>query len=94
MQVTEIISHYGDVLQAIAYLLPEEVTKLMEDTAHVINLSLIANKKSYAALVRHLMIGKGIGSVVAMATQYTEHFIPVTLSYWSVCACNAVPRVS
>ncbi|KAL5484522.1 hypothetical protein EMCRGX_G021038 [Ephydatia muelleri] len=54
--VTEVISHYGDVLQAIAYLLPEEVTKLMEDTAHAINLSLIANKKSYAALVRHLMI--------------------------------------
>eukprot|EP00731_Ephydatia_muelleri_P024678 Em0016g949a len=54
--VTEVISHYGDVLQAIAYLLPEEVTKLMEDIAHAINLSLIANKKSYAALVRHLMI--------------------------------------
>ena len=74
MQVTEVISHYGDVLQAIAYLLPEEVTKLMEDTAHAINLSLIANKKSYAALVRHLMIGKGIGSVVAMATVHRAFY--------------------
>ena len=46
---------YGESLQAIAYLLPAEMERLVEEEAHAINLSVVANQRNYAQLCMHLL---------------------------------------
>lgn len=52
------LKSYGQLLQAVAYLLPEDVHRLVEGEAHSINLSILANRRNYAKLCMHLMNGE------------------------------------
>ena len=54
-KVTEVLQSYGQLLQAVAYLLPDDVHRLVEEEAHSINLSILANRRGYAKLCMHLM---------------------------------------
>lgn len=48
---------YAHQLEVIAYLLPADVHRLIEEEAHVINMAMIANRRSYTQLCLHLMTG-------------------------------------
>ena len=52
------LKSYAHQLEVIAYLLPTDVHRLIEEEAHTINMAIIANKRNYTQLCLHLMTGR------------------------------------
>ena len=56
--VGEVLRSYAVHLQTIAYLLPTDVQRLIEEEAQVVNMAMLANRRSYCQLCMHLMTGE------------------------------------
>jgi hypothetical protein len=56
--VLEVLKSYAHQLVVIAYLLPPDVHRLIEEEAHAVNMAVIANRRSYTQLCLHLMTGE------------------------------------
>ena len=55
--MTEVLRCCGKRFQEIAFLLSVDVDRLMEEEAHLINVSITANHRSYTRLCKHLCLG-------------------------------------
>ena len=56
------------MLHTIAFLLPDDVQRLIDEEAHDINVAMLANRKTYSQLCINLMTG--MEYVVVMVTYY------------------------
>ena len=52
------LHHYSQLLLAVAYLLPPDVHRFVEEETQRVNLAILANRKSYTQLCSHLMTGE------------------------------------
>ena len=52
------LHHYSQLLLAIAYLLPPDVHRFVEEETQRVNLAILANRRSYTQLCSHLMTGE------------------------------------
>ena len=59
VQVTDVLHHYSQLLLAVAYLLPPDVHRFVEEETQRVNLAILANRRSYTQLCSHLMTGEG-----------------------------------
>ena len=58
MQLLDIVKKYAVALTSIAYILPDEVERVMEEEAHTINMSVLCNRRTYTQLCQHLVTSK------------------------------------
>ena len=58
VQVTDVLHHYSQLLLAVAYLLPPDVHRFVEEETQRVNLAILANRRSYTQLCSHLMTGE------------------------------------
>ena len=59
--VTEVLHDYAHQISRIAYLLPNDVERLFEEEAHLINTAVLENRKVYSQLCMHLHTGELVG---------------------------------
>ena len=52
------LHHYSQLLLAVAYLLPLNVHRFVEEETQRVNLAILANRKSYTQLCSNLMTGE------------------------------------
>ena len=52
------LHHYSQLLLAVAYLLPPDVHRFVEEETQRVNLAIPANRRSYTQLCSHLMTGE------------------------------------
>ena len=52
------LHHYSQLLLAVAYLLPPDVHRFVEEETQRVNLAILANRRSYTQLCSHLMTGE------------------------------------
>ncbi len=69
--MTNILRDYTHQLVVIAYLLPCDVERLIEEEAHLINTTLLDNMKVYSQLCMHLSTGEGHCFIVIDCTHVT-----------------------
>ena len=60
VQVSQALTKHTETLYTVAYLLPHDVDKVIEEEAMKINLTILNNKKCYIQLCRDLTTGLSI----------------------------------
>ena len=68
--MTEVLRDYANLVSRIAYLLPNDVERLFEEEAHLINTAVLENRKVYSQLCMHLHTGELVGVSVELVFDY------------------------
>lgn len=76
VQVRESLETYSSLLGGVAYCSPGELASLLEEKAHCVNMSSLANRQSAAQLCAGLSVGQCLGRA---SGPHTQHLIPEQL---------------
>ena len=77
MQVADVLKCYAHQLEVVAYLLPADVHRLIEEEAHTINMAIITNRRNYTQLCLQLMTG----TYVLFTMKHAHQLEPISLPY-------------